>query len=162
MGVNCRSIWTCISHSTRAEETTVVKRLQTVVILNLMNPCLDREYPLRWRHNDHDGVSNHQPGGCLLNRLFRRRSKETSKLRVPVLCVGNSPGPVNFPHKGPVTREMFPFHDAIVSMAWHKTTVNPVLQQWSYYSLTQSHQYAHKFRTQCVIHLSYQPHFLQQ
>ena len=26
---------------------------------------------LHWRHNDHDGVSNHQPRGCLLNRLFR-------------------------------------------------------------------------------------------
>ena len=35
---------------------------------------------LHWRHNDHSGVSNHQPHGCLLNRLFRRRSKETSKL----------------------------------------------------------------------------------
>ena len=30
---------------------------------------------LQWRHNDHDSVSNHQPQGCLLNRLFRRRSK---------------------------------------------------------------------------------------
>ena len=65
---------------------------------------------LHWRHNDHDGVSNHQPHGCLLNRLFRRRSKKTSKLRVTGLCVGNSPGPVNSPHKGPVTRKMFPFH----------------------------------------------------
>ena len=46
---------------------------------------------LQWRHNDHDGVSNHQPHGCLLNRLFRRRSKKTSKLRVTGLCVGNSP-----------------------------------------------------------------------
>ena len=45
---------------------------------------------LRWRHNDHDSVSNHQPHGCLLNRLFRRRSKKTSKLRVTGLCVGNS------------------------------------------------------------------------
>ena len=35
-----------------------------------------------WRHNDHNSVSNHQPHGCLLNRLFRRRSKKTSKLRV--------------------------------------------------------------------------------
>ena len=33
-------------------------------------------YPLQWRHNDHDSVSNHQPHGCLLNRLFRRRSKK--------------------------------------------------------------------------------------
>ena len=70
--------------------------------------------PLRWRHNDHDSVSNHQPLGCLLNRLFRRRSKKTSKLRVTGLCVGNSPGPVNSPHKGPVTRKMFPFDDVIM------------------------------------------------
>ena len=69
---------------------------------------------LHWRHNDHDGVSNHQPHGCLLNRLFRRRSKKTSKLRVTGLCVGNSPGPVNSPHKGPVTRKMFPFDDVIM------------------------------------------------
>ena len=69
---------------------------------------------LHWRHNDHDSVSNHQPHGCLLNRLFRRRSKKTSKLRVTGLCVGNSPGPVNSPHKGPVTRKMFPFDDVIM------------------------------------------------
>ena len=70
--------------------------------------------PLHWRHNDHDGVSNHQPHGCLPNHLFRRRSKKTSKLRVTGHCVGNSPGPVNFPHKGPVTRKMFPFDDVIM------------------------------------------------
>ena len=43
--------------------------------------------------------SNHQPHGCLLNRLFRRRSKKKSKLPVTGLCVGNSPGPVNSPHQ---------------------------------------------------------------
>ena len=37
---------------------------------------------LRWRHNDHAGVSNHQLHACLLNRLFRRRWKKTSKFRV--------------------------------------------------------------------------------
>ena len=52
---------------------------------------------LPWRHNDSDGVSNHQPHDCLLNRLFRRRSKKTSKLRVTGLCVGNSPGTDEFP-----------------------------------------------------------------
>ena len=69
---------------------------------------------LRWRHNELDGVSNHQPHICLLNRLFRRRSKKASKLRVTGLCVGNSPGPVNSPHKWPVTRKMFPFDDVIM------------------------------------------------
>ena len=46
---------------------------------------------LQWRHNGRDGVSNHQPQHCLLNRLFRRRSKKTSKLRVTGLCAGSSP-----------------------------------------------------------------------
>ena len=54
-------------------------------------------HTLRWRHNDHAGVSNHQPHGCLLNRLFRRNSKKTSKLRVTGLCAGNSPGTGEFP-----------------------------------------------------------------
>ena len=70
---------------------------------------------LRWRHNDHDVVSNHQPRGCLLNRLFTRRSKKTSKLRVIGPCAGNSPGTVNSPHKGPVTRKMLPFDDVIMT-----------------------------------------------
>ena len=65
-------------------------------------------YPsLRWRHNDYDGVSNHQPHGCLLNRLFRRRSKKTSKLRVTDLCVVNSPGPSSSPHKGQLRGKCF-------------------------------------------------------
>ena len=51
---------------------------------------------LRWRHNELDGVSDHQPHDCLLNRLFRRRSKKTSKLRVTGLCAGNSPGTGEF------------------------------------------------------------------
>ena len=44
---------------------------------------------LQWRHNGHDGVSNHQPHDCLLNRLFGRRSKRTLKLRVTGFCKGN-------------------------------------------------------------------------
>ena len=52
---------------------------------------------LRWRHNGHDIVSNHQPRDCFLNRLFRHRSKKTSKLRVTGLWVGNSPGTGEFP-----------------------------------------------------------------
>ena len=54
--------------------------------------CQNINGPLRWHHNGLDGVSNHQPYDCLFNRLFRRRSKKTSKLRVIGLCVGNSPG----------------------------------------------------------------------
>ena len=52
---------------------------------------------LQWRHNGHDSVSNHQPHDCFLNRLFWRRSKKTSKLRVSGLCAGNSSGTGEFP-----------------------------------------------------------------
>ena len=52
---------------------------------------------LQWRHNGHGSVSNYQPHDRLLNRLFWRRSKKTSKLRVTGLCEGNSPGTGEFP-----------------------------------------------------------------
>ena len=54
-------------------------------------------FSLQWRHNGHDGVSNHRPHHCLLKRLFRSRSKKTSKLRVTGLCAGNSPVTGEFP-----------------------------------------------------------------
>ena len=52
---------------------------------------------LQWRHNGRNNVSNHQPHHCLLNRLFRRRSKKTSKLRVIGICAVNSPVTGEFP-----------------------------------------------------------------
>ena len=45
---------------------------------------------LQWRHNGRDSISNHQPRDCLLNRLFRRKSKKTSKLRVTGHCCSAS------------------------------------------------------------------------
>ena len=69
---------------------------------------------LQWLHNERKGVPNHQPHDCSLNRLFRRRSKKASKLRVTGIYVGNSPVTGDFPYKGLVTRIMFPFNDIIV------------------------------------------------
>ena len=80
--------------------------------------------PLQWRHNGHDGVSNHQPHDCLLNRLFRHRSKKTSKLCVTGLCVGNSPGTDEFPTQMASSGEnvsiSWRHHDPIVF--WRKLT----------------------------------------
>ena len=63
---------------------------------------------LQWCQNGHSGVSNHQPHNCLLNSLFRRISKKTSKLHVTGLFA------VNSPHKWPVTQKMFPFDVVIM------------------------------------------------
>ena len=59
--------------------------------------CYENMITLQWRHNGRDGVSNHQPHDCLLNRLFGHRSQKTSKLRVTGLCDGNSSVTGEFP-----------------------------------------------------------------
>ena len=69
---------------------------------------------LQWRHNEHDGVSNHRRLYCLLNRLFRRTTKKTSMLRVTGLCEGNSPVTGEFPAQVRTSNaEKFPFDDVI-------------------------------------------------
>ena len=73
--------------------------------------CIRPFGSLQWRHDERQGVSNHRRLDCLLNRLFRRISKNTSKLRVTSLCEGNPP---DSPHKGPVTRKMFLFDNVIM------------------------------------------------
>ena len=46
--------------------------------------------------------------------FIRRRSKKTPKLRVTSLCEGNPSVTGGSPHKGPVTRKMFPFDYVIM------------------------------------------------
>ena len=65
--------------------------------VHVSNCPLPSHPALRWLHNEHDCVSNHQPHDCLLKHLFRCRSKKTSKLRVIGLCAGNQLVTVEFP-----------------------------------------------------------------
>ena len=62
---------------------------------------------LQWRHNGRDRVSNHQPHDCLLNRLFRRRSKKTSNSASLAFVRGSHREPVNSPHKGQLRGKWF-------------------------------------------------------
>ena len=52
------------------------------------------ELLFQWRYNECDAVSNHRRLACLLIRLYRRRSKETSKLGATGLCEGIHRRPV--------------------------------------------------------------------
>ena len=76
-------------------------RLIPLNIQNFMKMCWYETQIIPWL----SGVSNHQPIDCLLNRLFKRRSKETSKFRATGLCAGILPGTGEFPHKWTVTEE---------------------------------------------------------
>ena len=72
---------------------------------------------LQWRHNGHDGVSNHLPYDCLLGRVLGadERKHQSSTSLAFVRGIHRSPG--NFPYKGPVTQKMFPFDDVIMLMS---------------------------------------------
>ena len=61
------------------------------------HPCADTPISLLWHHNGCNGIWNHLPHDCLLNRSFRCRSNKTSKLCVTGLCAGNSPVIGEFP-----------------------------------------------------------------
>ena len=52
----------------------------TTVWFGPQNETTWRAIVLQWRHNGRHRVSNHQPRDCLLNRLFRRRTK---KIKAP-------------------------------------------------------------------------------
>ena len=96
--------------------------------------CKHKHYciALQWRHHEHDGVSNRQPHDCLLNRLFRRRSMKTSKLRVTSLCAGNSPVTGEFPAERANNADNVSFDNVIMSSP-------PFYTIWSLYHMAREH-----------------------
>ena len=101
--------------------------------------------PLHWRHNGRDGISNHQPYDCLLNRLYGHRSKKTSKLRVTGLCEGNSPGTGEFPAQMASNAEN-------ISIWWRRRAKEIpsafVTHEWKYFEY--SNGYSHRILTKCM------------
>ena len=69
---------------------------------------------LQWRHNELDGVWNHKPHDCLLNRLFGCRLRKPQSSASMAFARGIHRSPVNSPHKWPLTQKMFPFNDVIM------------------------------------------------
>ena len=103
---------------------------------------------LPWRHNGRDRVSNHQPRDCFLNRLFRHRSKKTSKLRVTGLCAGNSPEAGEFPAQMASNAEN-------VSIGWRHhegSGAPPLLTNQGYYPNWNPHQASRITRLNNYIH----------
>ena len=121
----CRCV--SVSHSaTHRKISHIIKLWWSVLCFSLL-----------WRHNWRDSVSYHQRHDCSLNRLFRRRSRKTSKLRVTGLCEGNSPGTDEFPAQMASNAEKFPFDGVAVDSYTEKMTaiyrerivISPMLPQ---------------------------------
>ena len=102
-------------------------------------PCspLGIAITLQWHHNEHNGISNHRRLHCLLNCLFRHRSKKTSKLRLTCLCVGNSTVTGDFPAQRASNAET-----AYIWWSHHGTPL--VLCKWQaiIYTNTHCHQFS--------------------
>ena len=69
------------------------------------NNCDIWDCALQWRHNERDGV---------YSDTDERKHQSSASL---AFVGGIHRRPVNFPHNGPVTRIMFPFHDVIMEFA---------------------------------------------
>ena len=102
---------------------------------DVMSRVITEHHTLRWRHNGHDIVSNHQPHDCLLSRLFRHRSRKHQSSASLAFVWGIHRGPVNSPHKWPVTRKMFPFDDVIMRL-YSTTHIFLCLRWYSIESIT--------------------------
>ena len=100
---------------------------------------LPASYRLLWRHEGCDGFSNHPRLECLPNRLFRRRSRKTPISASLAFVRGIHRWPVNSPHKGTVTRKMFPLDDVIMPFFWVSRKGCPWRQQWRYFHCLDHH-----------------------
>ena len=92
----------------------MVVTIQQGIRNSIAGMSLESHWALQWHHDERNGVSHHQPHDCLLNRLFRRRSKTTSKLRVIDFCEGNSPLTGEFPAQRASRAENVTFDDVIM------------------------------------------------
>ena len=72
-----------------------------------------------------DGVSNHRRLDCLLHPLFRRKSKQESKLRFTGLCEGNPPATGGFPSQRASNATKY-FHlitSTWIFRSWYQSTL---------------------------------------
>ena len=122
MTQNVRSFIKTLLHATNTREYTLICTKKRSVLRYLTYKLIKLTWWAWWRLK-----SPVTP--LFFNRLFRRTSKKTSKLRVTGLCEGNPPVTGGFPSQKARDVEMFPFHDVIMILLMevtgrHDTTVD--------------------------------------
>ena len=85
----------CLSYNVSARSLKIPRYLRHLV------------KSLQWRHNERDGVSNHQPHSIVYSGADQRKHQSSASL---AFVQGIHRRPVNYPHKGPLRRKMLPFH----------------------------------------------------
>ena len=103
-----------IRHQFMKHINLVIHSCKFILDVNRCVVCEENTEILQWRHDERDGVSNHQPHDCLLNRLVRAHQSPASLAFVR----GIYRWPTNFSYKRPVTRKIFPSDDVIMIFKW--------------------------------------------
>ena len=98
----CKCKFVCNDDGHYAMKHTQLHTGSSILSLRDVTNTLEPPYNIQlsqWRHNECDGISNHQRLHCLLNYFFffGCRSKKTSKLHITGLCEGNLPLTGEFP-----------------------------------------------------------------
>ena len=81
--------WTLLSGLVQLSPLYTVLSPAKVYISTFFDHFQQKHFPIQWRHNERDGVSNRRLD-CLPNHLIGRRSNKISKLRVTGPCKGIS------------------------------------------------------------------------
>ena len=74
-------------------------------------------WPFQWHHNEHDGITSIL---VVYSTICSGADQRKHQSCASLAFVGEFTGDVNSPHKGPVTRNMFPFDDIIMSPGQHE------------------------------------------
>ena len=127
-----------------AIQSSLVLTLKVLLSQECFNCChmviiqLDFPVPLRWRHNEHNGVSTVYSGAD------QRKHQSSASL---AFVRGIHRWPVNSPHKGPVTRKSF---HLMTSSCWKVLMVWPENGRRTYlghtsYAIVASYRLAGRF-----------------
>ena len=83
-------------------------------LIDFVCPIPSVDLTLLWRHNWHSSVSNNQRH-IVYTTVYSDADQSKHQSSASLAFVrGIHRGPVNSPHKWPVTRKMFPFDDVIM------------------------------------------------
>ena len=146
-----------------------------------------RKNALLWRHNGRGSVSNHQPHNCY-STVYSDADQRKHQCSASLASVrGIHRGPVNSPHKWPVTRKMYPFDDVIMGniterggialgtptpvLLWRPTTkaakkpcflIQPFALFWSRWQKADSCRINHLIKNEMKSRTLQQPHISKQ
>ena len=88
--------------------------------------------PFQWHHNEYDGVANHQPHDCLLNRYSGADQRKHQSSASLAFVRRIHWGPVNSAHKGQVTRKCF---HSMTSLCIEFVVFRTFGQCWQYHDI---------------------------